>query len=509
MDSRVQKQTVAAMVPLFPQNEELVISSDFVLPEYCPDIAVVLKCIVAPRIQNRQWSSGQLLLDGITVIRALYLDEERRCVRATEFSQPFSVSMRAAEAAQDPMVRVDILPEYVNCRATSPRRLEVRGAFTVCAAAHTMHPTDIMMAEDRDGFCMRTAQHSCSVPHASAERVTALNEVFDFPSDLPSAELLLGGDCYACVQECKVLTGKVIVKGQVYIHQMYTDDTSTGDVYTLDYALPFSQILDVDGVTEGTLCTADASILSDIERCCLNAAGQNAAMEVAIKLLVQVQTYRCDTVDTVVDVYHRRCPLDTQMQELSLRTFMGVQRQNVTVQRTLELPASDLRQIVDVWVQAPSLIGRCEDGTVHLEGRMLVCMLVRDAEGMASYYERPEDVHLELPACCDTVIARATVCGVNYTSMDGRLDLRVTLAVNTELWQHNDCRAVGGVTLREKEAYPPERASLRLYYAQAGERVWDIARQCHTSPEGICRENDLHDDVLMEKKVLLVPVACP
>ncbi len=508
MDSQLQKQTVAALGPLFPRDEELVISSDFVLPEYCPDVAVVLKCMAAPRIQNRQWSSGQLLLDGITVIRVLYLDEERRCVRAAEFSQPFSISVRAAQAEQDPMVRVDMLPEYVNCRATSPRRLEVRGAFTVCATAHTLQPTDVVQAESGDGFCMRTAQYSCSVPCASAERVTALNEVFDFPSDLPSAELLLGGDCYACVQECKVLSGKVIVKGQVYIHQMYTDDTSAGNVYTLDYTLPFSQILDVDGVTEATLCAADVSILSDIERCCLNAAGQNAAMEVAIKLLVQVQAYRCDTVDAVVDIYHRRCPLDTRMQELSLRTFMGVQRQCTTVQRAIELPAADLRQIVDVWVQAPSLAGRCEDGSVHLDGRMTVCMLVRDTEGMMSYYERPEDVHLELAACCNAVIARATVCGVNYTATDGRLDLRVTLAVTAELWQHNDCRAVSGVALREEEAYPPERASLRLYYAQAGERVWDIARQCHTSPEGICRENDLCEDVLTEKRVLLVPVSC-
>ncbi len=508
MDSRLQKHTVASMAPLFPQNEELVISSDFVLPEYCPDVAVVLKCIVAPRIQNRQWSSGQLLLDGITVIRVLYLDEERRQVRSAEFSQPFSISMRSADTAQNPPVCVDILQEYVNCRATSPRRLEVRGAFTVCATAPMMKPTQIIDVGDGDGFCVRTDECSCSAPHTAAERVVALNEVFDFPSDLPSAELLLGGDCHACVQECKVLTGKVIVKGQVYIHQLYTDDTSSGDVYTLDYTVPFSQILDVDGVADGTPCTAEVSVLSDIERCCLNAAGQNAAMEVALKLLVQVQTYRCDTVKTVTDVYHRRYPLDAQTQELSLRTFMGTQRQNVTVQRSLELPSTDLRQIVDVWVQPPSLVGRCEDGTVHLDGRMVVCMLVKDTEGMVSYYERPEDVRLELSGCCDSAMARATVCGVNYTTSDSHLELRVSLAVSATLWQHRDCRVVSEVTLHEEDAYPPERASLRLYYAQAGERVWDIARQCHTSPEGICRENDLHDDVLSEKKVLLVPIAC-
>lgn len=509
MDSRLQKQTVAASGPLFPRNEELVISSDFVLPDYGPDVAVVLKCTATPRVQSRRWSGGQLTVDGVTVVRVTYLDEERRCVRAAEFSQPFSVSLRAAETAQEPMVQVDILQEYVNCRAMGPRRLEVRGAFTVCATAYAVKPVQILQPSEADGYCMRTVSRRCCVPYTASERTVALNEVLDFPSDLPSAEQLLGGDCYAYVQECKVLTGKVIVKGQVCLHQLYTDNAATGEVYPLDFTLPFSQILDVEDVTDGTPCTATVCILSDIERICLNAAGQSAAMEVALKLLVQVQTFRADAVDTVAEVYHRRCPSDAETQELPLRTFMGVQRQNVTVQRTLDLPSSDLRQIVDVWVQPPTLVGRFEGGTMHLEGRMLVCMLVKDSEGMVAFYERPEDVHIEMAAEGDAVQAHATVCGVKYTATaDGHLELQVMLAVCAEIWQCCHCRAVCDVTLYEDEPYPPERATLRLYYAQAGERVWDIARRCHASPEGICRENDLCDDVLTDKTVLLVPTVC-
>ena len=46
---------------------------------------------------------------------------------------------------------------------------------------------------------------------------------------------------------------------------------------------------------------------------------------------------------------------------------------------------------------------------------------------------------------------------------------------------------------------------MRLYYADAGESVWDIARRCHTSPDAVREENDLRDEVLLAKTVLLIP----
>ena len=60
--------------------------------------------------------------------------------------------------------------------------------------------------------------------------------------------------------------------------------------------------------------------------------------------------------------------------------------------------------------------------------------------------------------------------------------------------------------MQEGMAYPPERAAIKLYFAEKGERVWDIARECHTSPTGICRENGVTDGTLAERTMLIVPI---
>ena len=94
MEQMVKKSMIPLSCLVVDQQEECPIIGEYSLPEYCPDIAVVLKCFAEPRIQNRQWSADQWLLDGNAVIRVWYLDEKRDRVFSVEFSLPFSCAVR-------------------------------------------------------------------------------------------------------------------------------------------------------------------------------------------------------------------------------------------------------------------------------------------------------------------------------------------------------------------------------------------------------------------------------
>lgn len=509
MDELLRRQTVTVSRSVLDAREEYLFSGDYVLPEYCPDVAVVLKCRITPRVQNRRISGEQLQLDGTAAVQVLYLDEERQCVREAEFSQPLSCTLRAEGIGESALVRVSMTPEYVNCRATSPRRLEVRGSFAVLAQADAAVTVELATPQEENGLYVQTAQASLSLPRASAEKIVALSEVLDFDSELPEAEQLLGGECTAAVQECKLLAGKAIVKGQVIVHRLYTDDSAKGTTHALDYTMPFGQILDLEGAQEGMLCTADVSILSDAERCVLNASGQSAALEVNARLLLQVQVYEPSTVPLVLDAYHTGYPVTLERQELSLRTPVGCLRQTATVQKSLDLPADNLQELIDVWVQPSAMPAVCDNGRVQLPGRLLVCMLVRDTDGVIAYYERPEEFSLEYTAQGSEAQAAFAAMGVGYTAASGKLELRVNLAVSVTLFGRVEQRVVSEASLREDQPYPPQKAAVKIYYAQPGERVWDIARDCHTAPAFIREENHLtgNNDTLTAKTVLIVPMA--
>ena len=90
MDFKVMNKAISTNETLFDDFDERPVDCDFVLPDYCPDIAAVLKCTLKPVIQSKQLSGDRMLVDGQANIRVMYLDEARKCVRCCEFSQPFT-----------------------------------------------------------------------------------------------------------------------------------------------------------------------------------------------------------------------------------------------------------------------------------------------------------------------------------------------------------------------------------------------------------------------------------
>lgn len=63
----------------------------------------------------------------------------RCCEQSVNFSQSFSVK----EAPDNPVILTRTKPEYINCRALSPRRLVMHGAFSLYAKVLSSAKTSI------------------------------------------------------------------------------------------------------------------------------------------------------------------------------------------------------------------------------------------------------------------------------------------------------------------------------------------------------------------------------
>ncbi|MBQ5841167.1 MAG: DUF3794 domain-containing protein [Clostridia bacterium] len=506
MDNLLKKQTVIVSRTAADSVQECTYSADYMLPEYCPDVAVVLKCLATPRVQNRQWSGEQLTLDGTVGLRVLYLDEERRCLRVAELSQPFSCSMHTDGTDDGSPVAVELTPKFVNCRAVSPRRLEVRGAFLLHAVARQAARMEMPVVPEDAGLFVRCDEVQFTAPRCMAEKLLTVNESVDFPDNLPPAEMLLSGDCRAVIRECKLLTGKAIVKGEIYCHHLYTDDTVEGSTYTLDYTLPFSQILDMEGAQEGMPHDVWVSVVADSAHLSVGADGRNTVLEVGVKLLIQLCLYAPYRLPLMLDAYHSRYPVNLEMRELSLTTSLGCWRDSAPLSMNLSMPAEPLEELIDVWAQPYPPVCRCEEGKVILAGRMPVCMLVRDGDGLLSYVERIEDYSLEFACEGNTAQGDVQVTQTRYRVADGKLELQLTLAITLYPSRRLDCRSVWDAALQTDHPYDGGRASVKLYYGEAGESLWEIGRSCHASPQAIAAENDLNGDCLERAAVLVIPM---
>lgn len=510
MDKTTQKPTIRVARQTMDARDEYLLGSDFVLPEYCPDAAVVLKCTIMPHVQSRRISGDRLQLDGTAAVRIWYLDEERRCVREAEFAQPLSCTLSIGAGSEDvdpAAIRVTMTPAYVNCRATSPRRMEVRASFSVRATAVADTQVALFSPEEGSGLFTRTAEHTLPTVCAVGEKPITVSEVIDLDSEQPSIEQLLGGEVTAAVTECRLLSGRAIVKGQVFVHVLYTDDTENGTTDAVERALPFGQILDLPGVQDDMLCLPAVSVVSDTERCVANAAGQNAAIEIEAHLLLQITVCAQQTVPLVLDAFHPGYPVTLERQKLELTAPVGCRRVETAVQLSVPLPAEDLQELIDVWAWPDGSAAQDSEGAA---GHLQIGMLVRDGEGAVAYFERPEQFALPQSEGTQGTEERLafTVTGVEYTATADRLDMKVGIDGAVTSFARVQETPVADVQVHEDRPFPKQTASIRLYYAQPGERLWDIACACRTSPEQIAGENRPELDetgAFAKRTVLIVP----
>jgi LysM repeat protein len=490
---------------LFDGSDERPVDVDFVLPDYFPDVAAVLNCRLKPMIQSRQISGDRVMADGIALIQVLYLDENRQTVRSCEFSQPFTSAFTVPELTPDVAARLRVKTDYVNCRATSSRRLDVHGAFTVKLTVTAAGESELIRDVEGDGFQKRRCTLVGTVPAVAAEKAFTLNETLELEPGRPAAQTLIRGDAAAVLEECKATMSKVILKGTVYLHHLYAAED--GQMETVDHEIPFNQIVDVDGLRDDWLCDVDLQVASGDVRVVSDPAGGATRLLAAIKLNASVCCLRDEEITALSDVFSTRFAVQTQSRPLQVERLTGIHRQKETVRQTFSLPPDDIAQIVDLWADASVVSQRTEEGVCTVDGRMMIHLLTRDTAGTAAYYERPLDLPLSFRDGADRTEIALTVASVDYAvNAQKQVELTAELSVIRRCYVCRRAAVVDAVSADPQAAFAPEKAALKIYYAAAGESLWEIAKACHTSMEEVMKENDLTADTLTADTMLLVPL---
>ena len=507
MDFQEISKAVAVPEILFDDFDEQPVDCDFVLPDYCPDIAAVLRCTMRPVIQSKQMSGDRLTAEGQAMSRVMYLDEGRKCVRCCEFSQPFTSSFAVRGAGVGAEVRLTAKTDYINCRATSPRRLDLHGAFTVKLKIIAEGQCNVITSVGGEGLYARRQPVAYSVPAVSAEKPFTVSEVLELGAGKPPAEALIRAEAIPCLTECKLLANKAIVKGELLLKNLYVSDIAAGTMDKAEHTIPFSQIVDVDGMNEDWACDVQLDVISSDIHITVNQNGESTLLSVSVKILAQLQCTRSASCDVVTDMYSVRCPLKLETTHLDTENLIGIRRGESVVKEEMELPPEGVAEIIDIWCDAAPTECRCGDGKAAVDGKMTIAMLARDAAGVVGYYERPGTFSLEFDEDCSRMDAHLAVTRVEYTaSGSDKVELRIELAVTRACYRTQSCTAVTAMSADESAGFPEEKAALKIYYANGGESLWEIAKSCHTSMEAVMEENGLAADVLGSDAMLLVPL---
>ena len=180
MEYHVGKQPVFIHQTLLEAELEQPVECDVLLPDYCEDIQKILKCTMDPVIIRQEAAEDRLELEGICLITVYYRSPEGQLCRG-EYKVPFAKTADLRGRAEHPVVWAQGFCSYVNCRAVSSRRLDIRGAATLRVAVGDMREEQTVCSASGMGLQLRQSGRPCTRVLLQTCRSMSLSEELELP----------------------------------------------------------------------------------------------------------------------------------------------------------------------------------------------------------------------------------------------------------------------------------------------------------------------------------------
>ena len=511
MDYILNREALAASEVIYDGCLEQAVDLDINLPDYCPDIQRILKCQVYPRIVSRGVNGDRLELEGTYIVKVLYLDSGGTAVRCCDSSDTFSASVNLKQNADNARILAFPRVEYINCRATSPRRLDIHGSFSLCVKVVGQEETEIVSNIDGEDVEQQKKTLSINKVAGFSQQQFNIDEILELGQGKPAADNMIRTDAFAVVQDCKVVANKLMVTGEVYVKFLYDSSENESSLEVMEYAIPFNQMLDCDGATEDCTCDIQLSVAGIESQIKNDYSGDKIFFDVQVKLYATAAVYRKSENTVVTDAYSRKYEMNLSYKQKNFDNLTDLASDNYVLKSSLSAEDSAVTKVMDIWNEMSTVTAAFENGQIAYKGKVNLCVLALNPENRPFYFERLVDFEYSRPYsnAPDGLYCSADVlvAGISYRITGSGIDVKTELKLSAAIYRQVSLKIITDATADETKPREQDKsAALSIYFADAGEVLWNIARNYCTSVEAIKLENDLTGEFVENRGMLLIPM---
>lgn len=469
---------------------------EMILPDYCPNILRILQTTATVSILSKTVNADRLTVEGKAEYRILYLAEDGGGFQSASQQTLFSCTM---DRKQNENTEYTVKAKIQNCaaRALNPRKIFVRCTVQITAKADgnqiLKHPDSMENYEQKP--CRETvAKLLCS-----AEKPLRISD--DFEGENRSVAKLLQTHVFFRETEQKPLTDKLIVKADMMFDLLCADEN--GRIFPLRKTLPISQILDLPGLETESICHVGfepifVSITPPEEG--------KTALSYDVEVNVSCKCYAKTSAAWTEDVFSVKKTLECEKETVSIHDFIPI-RETGPVRETVEIGmCSEL-----LWAEATPDLRQMqydsESDRILCHGLWNCRILMIDGEGSPAALQREIPFTLAVPAEGHTNPVRndteMLLSDLTWTQTDANhMELRGNYHWSGLIFTEKSVKII--TQTKEVSDRPKDTDTVILYYAEAGESAWDIAKE-HACPyKDLQRENALLQDKISENKMLIL-----
>lgn len=515
MDFKINREIVSAAECIYEGIQEQGIELDYILPDYYPDIFRLVRCEVCPVITDYCVNDDKLSYEMRCDIKILYCSETGSVLQCVSQRQNFSKTVELGSHCENPEIKLTPKADHINYRAVNKRRLDLRGAVSVKIRVEGQKNQEVICDAFGLNVQIRKSPVSFAAKKLSAEKLLQITEETELSSSQPDVMNIISCRCNASDCEKKMISGKLLAKGEVDVNLLYScERDGAGALEPLSFAVPYSQIIDMDGIDDSFDCNITAEVVSCDISPSADKNGENRILKSEIELRLICRAVKTASVMLGTDAYSTVHPCEISVAEVMTEQIPMTYSESFKHTAKIGEGESVPQVVYSMWCVPKNINARFdeEERKLVISGMLTYTMAAKDSAGMVVIPDKDEafeeTIELDDVSAGSIVTADVVVTGVSYNiSSDNILTAKADVSAKISVYSSSSVRALSDIVI--DESVKKERDgdyAIKLYYGVEDEEIWDIAKRYSTCVSAVMEENDLVGEKLENRGMLLIPI---
>ncbi|MBQ7343901.1 MAG: DUF3794 domain-containing protein [Clostridia bacterium] len=477
-------------------------TGDYSLPDYNTDVKKILAVKTKVFPSGKFASDDSLEFSGSVGYEVVYLDADNDVTHA-EFSTDYDAALRINS---ENYVDSDVVTTISSCniRLVGPRKLSAK-----CSLESTVRLCERRRYEvEGDAFVgyepeMMTKTVSVLAPaFASGEGKEYTEEILSLEGSIADEVEILLTDASFVLDSLERSDDEVDIKGRVIVTLLYKNGDSLPESVTKEF--PFDEDVDIDGVMSFKDVDARVEITSLKAR--VEPTDDGTSLIVSFTALPRIYAVGNSELEVVLDSYLKERGVENEHSEFGYSEHICMERGEETFSAKVSLEELGVESISKIiWAEALARAESCEieENRVKISGEIRfsaiacqvseengsICFPIKFNVPFEQYVNTSCQIHENMRANC---AVNATDAKIEFDENNVYASCELSAFVNLTSERRQRCL---GASYATDEEFARDDSVVTVYYPDASESLFGIAKRFHTSVVSIAKANKLTESV--------------
>ena len=427
-------------------------------------------------------------VSGKVIIDVLYKTENDEI---DSMSSAFAFSCKV-EGEFEPNLGTVATAEVVDCVVDDVSEDEIRFVVTTGVKVLGYPQTEIEVAGTDEDLCVKMSENHATRLTKSSNQKLVDTLSFDLKDKVKK---VLRVDVQTICKDVQAGNGYVTLNGEDIVDILYVEDDVEPKLKSVSYVQPFGEELEVGGVTKDSLIDQFVSVKYDALSNTLEQGEDGAKININREASVQIFAFEKFDFESIEDVYSLS---HTTLVSTNSYDFLAPQKQmffqnkidgTVTagentprIDKVLENSANTLKVLAHF----------VQDDEIIIQGTMQTTVVYLNDENStveSLEVEIPFEVKQRIEEIPNALIdVECAVASVDVVAKRGK-DVFVEAEIKTfvAVYSTETGAAISGIELQDELL--PKTSAMEIYFANAGQTLWDIAKDMTESVDTLAKFN--------------------